>query len=126
MAGYACRGCRSDSLYIHPGCAACRIRACAQAKGLPHCGSCAEMPCHVLLAFREDGHAHHLEILRNLVELNRIGPGEWLTAQEKRWRCSCGMAFSWYERSCHSCGRVLVAYLDEKETNRDWPGDRVG
>lgn len=110
IAGYACRGCRSDNLYIHPGCAACRIRGCAQAKGLPHCGLCAEMPCDELLAFRDDGHAHHLDIQRNLAELSRIGPGAWLAAQEERWQCGCGMAYSWYENSCRRCGRALAAY----------------
>lgn len=37
LEGYACRGCRSDVLYVHPGCARCPIRACAEEKGLLHC-----------------------------------------------------------------------------------------
>ncbi len=28
--GFTCQGCRSDSLYVHPGCAQCKIRACVQ------------------------------------------------------------------------------------------------
>ena len=43
--GFTCRGCRSDRLYIHAGCAQCELRACAEGRGLLHCGECPEMPC---------------------------------------------------------------------------------
>jgi hypothetical protein len=108
--GYACRGCRSDSLYVHPGCAACAIRDCAQEKGLSHCGECSQLPCERLLAFRNDGRLHHLPILEQLGDLARKDPEQWLREQAERWTCACGVAFSWYETSCVRCDSALDSY----------------
>ena len=30
--GFTCQGCRSDKLYIHPGCLQCKIRTCVDGK----------------------------------------------------------------------------------------------
>ena len=111
--GYTCRGCRSDTLYVHPGCAECEIRACADARGLPHCGACAAFPCERLLAFRDDGRAHHRDVVRNLREVNELGVKTWLGLQAVRWRCAaCAAPFSWYEARCHRCGARLQSYGD--------------
>jgi hypothetical protein len=108
--GYTCRGCRSDTLYIHPGCAQCEIRACADGKGVLHCGDCDEFPCERLEAFRDDGRVHHLDVVANLEDLGAEGADQWLEEQERRWTCGCGARFSWYETACHRCGEPLASY----------------
>jgi hypothetical protein len=108
--GYACQGCRSEALYIHPGCAQCAIRACADAKGLSHCGHCADVPCALLLAFQRDGHVHHLPVVSQLYDLARQGADAWLQEQERCWTCACGAPFSWYEVTCPHCGAALESY----------------
>jgi hypothetical protein len=107
---FTCRGCRSDRLYIHPGCSACEIRACAEAEGFLHCGECSACPCERLLAFKNDGHLHHLDILIQLKQLSQLGPEQWLEHQAQRWICGCGVPFSWYETQCRSCRAKLVSY----------------
>ena len=116
--GYTCRGCRSDKLYIHPGCADCQIRACAQSKGFVHCGECDQfdrhrLACERLKAFQNDGRAHHLPILQQLDDVHRKGIGPWLAAQQARWTCACGHPYSWYEIICQHCGQVLNSYADQ-------------
>jgi hypothetical protein len=106
---FTCRGCRSDALYIHPGCARCEIRACADGRGVLHCGLCDEFPCERLEAFRDDGRVHHLDVVSNLEDLNAKGPDRWLAAQARRWTCACGTGFSWYETVCHHCGEPLAS-----------------
>ncbi|MBN1312890.1 MAG: DUF3795 domain-containing protein [Anaerolineae bacterium] len=110
LEGFTCRGCRSDVLYIHPGCAQCQIRDCTDSRGILHCGLCTEFPCEQLIAFQNDGHVHHLDILMQLEELKEKGPERWLAEQEQRWRCQCGASFSWYETTCHRCGASLNSY----------------
>lgn len=102
---FSCQGCRSNRLYIHPGCSQCAIRACALRRGLLHCGQCAHLPCQQLLAFQNDGRSHHLPILENLQVLNAQGAETWLAAQCARWTCPCGLALSWYDAVCPRCGR---------------------
>lgn len=110
LEGFTCQGCRSDILYIHPGCAQCKIRACADERGVLHCGLCPGFPCARIEDFQVDGHIHHLDVLDNLASLKEKGPGRWLVEQERRWMCECGVKFSWYETVCHNCGAALASY----------------
>jgi hypothetical protein len=110
LQGFTCAGCRSNVLYIHPGCAECQIRACAETKGILHCGLCEEFPCDQIRAFQNDGRIHHLDIISNLEALRNKRPDRWLIEQEQRWQCRCGARFSWYETTCHQCGEVLNSY----------------
>jgi predicted amidophosphoribosyltransferase len=108
--GFTCQGCRSDVLYIHPFCARCDIRACADNKGIQHCGLCDEFPCERLWAFQGDGRLHHEDILIELVNLRHKIPEAWLAEQEQIWKCACGESFSWYQETCHKCGAPLASY----------------
>jgi hypothetical protein len=110
LQGFTCAGCRSDVLYIHPGCAQCHIRACAERKDILHCGLCAEFPCDQILAFQNDGRIHHLDIVSNLEALKAKGSERWLLKQQQRWQCQCGACYSWYETICHQCGEALNSY----------------
>jgi GNAT superfamily N-acetyltransferase len=108
--GFTCAGCRSDALYVHPGCSRCEIRSCAAARGVEHCGLCPDLPCSVLSAFRDNGRPHHRDVVENLKSLAVKGTGEWLAEQQERWTCECATRFSWYEESCNSCGATLDSY----------------
>ena len=109
-AEFTCKGCRSEALYLHPGCAQCEIRACTDEKGIPHCGLCNDFPCDRLLAFQNDGRVHHRDILVELIRLREKGIGTWLASQVELWKCACGESFSWYEETCHACGEPLASY----------------
>jgi hypothetical protein len=109
-AGYLCHGCRSTVLYVHPGCAGCEIRACAEKRGWLHCGLCTEYPCERLVAFQRDGRPHHRDVMVQLEELVAKGPDQWLGEQARRWQCACGARFSWYEVACAACGAPLPSY----------------
>jgi hypothetical protein len=108
--GFTCDGCRSNALYVHPGCSQCQIRACAERRGIIHCGECAEFPCDRIAGFQADGRAHHRDVLSNLEDLKACGAAPWLAAQDQRWRCACGAKFSWYEESCRRCDASLASY----------------
>lgn len=115
LLGYTCQGCRSDKLYIHPGCDKCQIRACVESRGLVHCGQCersqnSQSLCERLEAFQNDGHIHHLAILQQLEDVQRKGIGQWLAEQRIRWTCACGNPFSWYETRCQHCHALLDSY----------------
>jgi hypothetical protein len=115
LEGYICEGCWSGRLYAHANCATCELRACAEARGVLHCGECPELPCEALLQFQHDGRKHHIGVLATLREIASVGTDVWLQAQARRWSCPmCGAPFSWYERHCHACGAELLSYgVDE-------------
>ncbi len=117
--GFICRGCRSDKLYIHPGCAECNFRACAEAKKVVHCALFREFPCPQLKAFQSDGRPHHSHIFKNLEELLTVGLEQWLSAQQRRWKCDCGASFSWYEVKRHNCGERVESYGPDPQTSKE-------
>ena len=107
---FTCKGCRSDSLYVYPGCAECAFRACAEKREILHCGLCADFPCKQLKTFQSDDRPHHAHVFDNIEALKVHGPKEWLARQDHRWTCPCGTSFSWYEERCHACGAELNSY----------------
>jgi hypothetical protein len=113
LKGYTCQGCRSDRLYIHAGCAECQIRACAESKGILHCGLCTEFVCARIRSFRNDGRPHHQDILSQLEELKTKGAEQWLAQQRRRWKCGCGTSVSGYEEFCSNCGVWLSSYAPD-------------
>ncbi len=108
--GFDCKGCRSDTLPVHSGCAQCQKRACADARGVMHCGLCEAFPCEQLRAFQNDGRVHHRDVVQQLEDLREQGPDQWLAAQAQQWTCECGMGFSWYEETCAACGKPVHSY----------------
>jgi Protein of unknown function (DUF3795) len=121
--GFTCQGCRSGALYIHAGCAHCEIRACADRRGLFHCGLCTDFPCEQLCTFQSDDRVHHREVFSELVRLRERGAEAWLAAQAELWRCVCGESYSWYEENCHACGEPLASYGADPTVF--WPGKNV-
>ncbi len=103
----ACAGCHGPAADMHPGCAECEIRACAEEKGLLHCGQCAAYPCEKIEAFHADGMPHHAGAAVNIARLNAAGPAAWLEEQAARWTCVCGTSFSWDQGLCYSCGEPV-------------------
>ncbi|MCK8060281.1 MULTISPECIES: DUF3795 domain-containing protein [unclassified Fusibacter] len=112
-----CNGCNSDSLSEH--CSKCEIRKCAHNKGLEYCGACNDFPCDIVMKFHQDGAVldgarHRLDIIKNTDHM-RQGLKEWLDASERRWTCSCGLKFSYYEKQCHRCKETLDSYATKEE-----------
>ncbi len=100
-----CDGCLGGKK-LTPYCENCRLRRCAEGKeAVARCADCPDFPCHKITDFNNDGARHHAEALSNLEDMQKIGVGEWVVKQEKKWRCpGCGIPVDWYASSCHSCG----------------------
>lgn len=115
--GFTCLGCRSDKLYIHPGCRECKLRACAQSRGILHCGQCPEFPCDRLIDFENDGRAHHRSVTSNLRQLRSQGMNRWLKIQKNQWACECGARLSWYEEICTRCSAQLPRRFEKTKSS---------
>ncbi len=108
-----CRGCKSEVNAVY--CVDCSIRGCSQRRGVEYCFQCSDYPCTHLEDFRSDECAHHSVVLRNLDEMRRLGPDRWLEEQRLRWSCPhCGVAFTWYDKTCGGCGGEVTNCEDEE------------
>lgn len=108
--GFECSGCRSGKEHLHTGCDVCNIRTCVETKGLTHCCECETFPCDMLTAFQNDGRPHHLDVVSNSEEVRKSGFEQWLIDQKDRWKCKCGLSYSWYEGTCANCSSELNTY----------------
>lgn len=108
---HKCSGCKTDILFVN--CRPCKIRPCAEAKNLQHCGECSDYPCQ-LFNFQfcnpdiQKNLPHSKMAVINLDRIKETGVSRWLVEQEAVWRCpDCGTGFSWYASVCSHCGREL-------------------
>jgi hypothetical protein len=100
-----CTGCPS------PGAgnwvAKCRLKSCAEQKGVEFCCFCGDYPCPELQAFMTDEWPHHRTVATNLEQIRREGRDSWLRTQRRIWSCpGCGAPTMWYQKEC-GCGRRL-------------------
>jgi hypothetical protein len=112
-----CHGCRSDTVFA--GCAHCPLRVCAKQRGIATvCADCEKYPCLriklmglVVWLFGVEKKLPHQRTKRgNLERIRSIGVAEWLREQDRHWRCpECQTQFSWYRRTCGTCGQDLRA-----------------
>jgi hypothetical protein len=91
-----CAGCRYEESLV----ADCPTRACAEERGLLHCGDCDQFPCDDLKGFYEDGIRHHAMALKNIERIREIGPDRWLSEQEEAHTCECGRRKLWFAEGC--------------------------
>jgi hypothetical protein len=90
--------------------AKCRLRSCAQERGVEFCCSCSDYPCPKLRAFMEDEWPHHRSAKASLESVWALGKTGWLLAQKQKWSCpACGAEIHWYQRQC-GCGQRLDAW----------------
>lgn len=110
---FSCDGCKSDNLADYA--MDCDIRRCAR-RSIDFCIECDIYPCSMIMDFANDKHIHHKTALKNLETIKKKGIDEWLKEQDKRWRCSCGEKFSFYDDIC-KCGKTLFNCIREAESN---------
>ena len=109
----SCNGCHSEKLTEH--CGKCLLRKCAIDKGIDSCGYCPKYPCDELKKFKNDGHKwqgakHRKDTLVNINYLLENDLENWIIRQENRWKCECGLSYSYYEKNCNNCGKRLNSY----------------
>lgn len=79
----------------------CKIRLCAQGRGLESCGECVHFPCDRLhklsLGYRDVPQ-------QQLKELRTMDRDEFMALMQKRWTCPCGHPVSAYTNKCIDCG----------------------
>jgi hypothetical protein len=98
-----CHGCRSEVLSGY--CRTCKLRTCAQAKGVAFCADCAEFPCADLRAFAAKSSLDPGRVMADGQAIREQGWEAWRRAKAADYACpSCGTINSVYELECRKCG----------------------
>ncbi|HBI39292.1 MAG TPA: hypothetical protein DDY71_16745 [Spirochaetia bacterium] len=112
----SCSGCHTNKLTEH--CSKCLLRKCAMEKEIDSCGFCQKYPCDDLKKFQGDGlkwqgARHRVDVFKNIEQLTDTGIEKWIQNQENKWKCDCGLTYSYYEKKCNRCGKELCSYAEE-------------
>lgn len=90
----------------------CKMIKCLDSKGLTYCNECPEFDtCAMFNEFAADNLKIGVDVKVNLAAIKCKKPEEWLSEQEKIWRCrECGnpVINSELVKSCHWCGAKVT------------------
>ncbi len=105
-----CNGCFAPEEEKWPNCIGCHPWECLEEKGLKFCYECDEFweySCEKYNSLENFCSKRGERTRQNLIKM-KANPEKYLIEQDKQWRCfSCGESYSWYEETCHHCGKNL-------------------
>jgi len=112
-----CLGCKSGKTAAW--CTECKIKACAENKGLTSCGECKGFPCKKLTEFHNNGRDYRVLAEKSCHSVKEKGHAQWLKDQKKRWTCpKCGAALKWSDDTCPKCGIDILSGKEEAAAYR--------
>ena len=105
-----CNGCFAPDEEKWPNCRKCHPWKCLEEKELQFCHECDafwDYSCERYNSLEEFCDKRGENTRQNLIKI-MADPERYLVEQDQRWRCpSCGGPYSWYEETCHHCGKNL-------------------
>lgn len=109
-----CEGCLKGDQGKPEHCRACKIKACAQGKGLVHCFACGAFPCKLIKSMeRSYTKRYHVSLIENSQAARDKGIPAFLAEERAKWTCACGGAFSLHDGICSECGSPYCVQKDE-------------
>lgn len=98
-----CHGCRSDKLGIYCN-IYCKMRKCAEEKGIDFCSECKDYPCSELKDFQSQM-PHRIDLWKSLEEIKNNGFEKWYLHMVEHYSCmKCKTVNSAYDLKCRKCG----------------------
>jgi hypothetical protein len=103
----ACAGCRADSAEQPAYCGRCKIKACAESRGVKFCFRCKEFPCVLIKKIdKRYRKSYNISLIENGVRAKTAGVKEHLREEKEKWACpDCGGVISLHSKTCSECGR---------------------
>lgn len=104
--GKPCEGCLKGDLGKPEHCRQCKIKSCAQEKGIVHCFECASFPCKLIKNLEKSyNKRYNASLIENSNMAHEKGISAFLEQDRHKWTCSkCGGAFSLHDGVCSECG----------------------
>ena len=101
-----CQGCLKDDLGKPERCRNCKIKNCAQSKGLNHCFACSNFPCKLIQNIEKSYTKRYaISLIENSGIAKEKGIAAFLENDRQKWTCqNCGGAFSLHDGVCSTCG----------------------
>lgn len=105
-----CPGCNGDAAAKPGYCNRCKIKLCADSRGLDFCFQCDAFPCalvkHIDKRYRM---RYQISLIENGIRAKTAGVKQHLREEKEKWTCAeCGGGISLHSRVCSECGKELA------------------
>jgi len=107
----SCPGCNGD-VAAKPGyCNRCKIKTCAESRGIAFCFKCESFPCALVKQIDKRYRLrYNISLIENGVRAKTVGVKQHLREEKEKWTCpECGGVVSLHSKICSECGRDLKA-----------------
>jgi hypothetical protein len=106
-----CEGCLSDDINKPERCKICKIKTCAQEKGITYCCWCKEFPCKVINNLEKSYlKRYRVSLIDNSISVKNKGIEYFLQKEIEKWNCSeCNGIISLHDNECSECGRSFIS-----------------
>jgi hypothetical protein len=104
-----CLGCLGEDKAKPNHCRVCKIKSCANERGLTHCSQCCEFPCKLIKnldkSYRQ---RYQTSLIKNSEHLREYGVDQYLLTEHQRWTCAqCGGVICIHDHLCSECGAEM-------------------
>lgn len=101
-----CPGCRSVSLDKPAHCNRCKIKSCADERGIL-CFECSSFPCSLVKSIDKRYRLrYNISLIENGLRAKTAGIKKHLQEEQVKWTCPhCGGTVSLHSRICSKCER---------------------
>lgn len=100
-----CPGCLNNDINKPERCKTCKIKICAQGKGLTYCYECLDFPCkHINNLEKSYSKRYYTSLIENSKKVQKDGIFLFLTNEREKWICkNCSGIISLHDAECSNC-----------------------
>lgn len=100
-----CSGCLKDDNHKPERCKACKIKNCAQEKGLTYCYECSDFHCKQIKSLEKSyNKRYNTSLIENSKKAQEEGITAFLASEREKWMCEiCSGVISLHDAECSNC-----------------------
>jgi len=104
-----CPGCNGEESAKPGYCNRCKIKTCAESRGLAFCFKCESFPCALVKQIdKRYKLKYKISLIENGLRAKTVGVKQHLREEKEKWTCpECGGVVSLHSKICSECGKEL-------------------
>ena len=104
-----CNGCLGDDNHKPERCKSCKIKICAQEKGLIYCYECSGFPCKQIKNLEKSYvKRYKTSLIENSRIVQKVGITAFQADEYEKWKCiSCSGVISLHDSECSDCKKNM-------------------
>lgn len=104
-----CGGCYGDIKLKPERCVNCKIKTCANIKGLKYCHECSDFPCKPIKNLDKSyKKRYNVSLIENSIAVKTNGVSYFQKVEQIKWKCPvCSGIVSLHDKECSVCKQQI-------------------